>query len=116
GRVCPAGGVTPERFKTVGRVCPAGVLKERSPPGGRVRATAYVVKKRIKTDRRIVVTGCVVVERFKPIGGVIDARRDAEKRILTLSCVEAGIASVRRRADRLCHLRKRKARKHERNE
>ena len=57
--------------------------------------------------------GCVVKERLKTEGGVLDAGCEAQKRVITLSGVAIGIASVRRWINRSHSWRKRKQAEHE---
>src|SRR6266849_2878622 len=89
-----AGGVVYERTRAAGRVPEAGcVAKERIGTGGCVATAGGIAKERVKTDGRVIGAMCGV---------------EAEKRILTLSGVEEGIASVRWRINRPRRRRERK--------
>ena len=59
-------------------------------------AGCVVAMKRMKTVGRVVVAGCVAIERSdRPMAVLLGPSGEAEERILTLSGVAVGIASVR---------------------
>ena len=96
GGVVDADCVVPERIETVGCVVVAGcVVQERLNTIGRVLNAGCVAKERLKAIGRIAVAGAVLIERKSTVGRVGDPGGEAEKRILTLSRIEARIASVR---------------------
>jgi hypothetical protein len=128
GRVLEAGGVATESYGSGGRVeLASGVVKERGLTSGRVEAAPSVAKERENTvgsvvlaarvaKERLTTGGCVVgaachaKERLKPDGRVTGAAScEVEKRIVALSGVEAGIAAVWWRENRLRSWQKRKA-------
>ncbi len=88
-----------ERTSTVGRVVAAGGVEiERVNTGGRVGAAGSVAVERCSTGGRVLDATGVLIERFPTNGRVAVAGSEAEKRILALSGVKVGIASVRCRA------------------
>ena len=97
-------------MKTGGCVLDAGgVVQERIKTGGRVVAAGSVEKERSSTGGGVAVAVCIAIERIKTTGCIADAGGEAEKRIIALSGVGAGIAAVRRRANCARYWRKRKA-------
>src|SRR5437762_3260683 len=92
-----------------GDVAPADcVASKRSPTVGRVEVGGCAVTERQKTGGRVAGAGCVGIERRRTGGRVVSAGGEAKESVVTLSGVEAGIASVWCRGNRLRRRRKRK--------
>src|SRR5207245_1878239 len=97
GRVMVPGRVVQHRVTTNGRVGePVRVAIERTKTVGRIEA-GCVVKKRERTSSRSFRAGGKTMERHKTNRRVVEADCciEAEERLITLSGVLVGIASVR---------------------
>src|SRR5439155_25576806 len=103
------GGVGKKKVKTnCGVVVAAAVVLKGNDTDGGVVVTSVVSDERARTDGCVSI-GVVIVECAITQCCVIGAGCQAEERIVPLSSVPAGIAAVRRRGDRFCRWRKRKA-------
>src|SRR4029077_2872542 len=119
--------VCEECFPTSGRVLEAGCVGEhRSKTNGGIVATGGVLKQGTKTIGSVIIAdrvanecgkaGCGVIiargvakERVKTNGRIRSPARKILERAISLSCVEARIASIRRGGYRSQSGRKRKA-------
>ena len=112
GRVVAAGGVAQERLRTCVRVevsidvheclntsscvdVASGVQTECPCPSGRVVVPGCVILERGRPSGRVEATLRVAVERIKTNGCILEAGGETEKRIITLSGALVRIASVR---------------------
>src|SRR5437867_1564540 len=99
--VAVAGGVLKERQNPCGRVVAAGCIGVEGVAANRgVFCTDGVIVHRFPTNGRVVEPGGVEKEGLIACRRVVDAACEAKERILTLSGVIAGIASVRWRVNR----------------
>ena len=118
GCVVGAGGIAKERLDADGRVeWAGGVVKKSEPSTGRVVGTRGVAKKRScasgrilvcsvgkerpRTSGRVELTRGVTRERKVTGCSIVCASSEAQKSLLPFCSVAPGIASVRRRTDRL---------------
>ena len=102
GRVSAASGVRRQCVKTECTVPTANSIGKKGERSiGRVLDAGGVAEQSPTTGRGIAVAGSVGFERLEPKGRVPLAGGETKQCLLSLCRVLAGIASVRRRADRL---------------
>src|SRR5204862_3536541 len=90
------GRVAEQRLITATCIVVAGhVVRERSETSSGVEDTGCVARECCSADRRVFLARCVPVKRSESDRRVVGSDCQAEERIITLSRVLAGIASVR---------------------